>query len=69
MTIKEAAINLINKAIRYNSKGYGQYTCVNCGALKQIDYGDHDQPTTEKEEEHSRNCCWRILKEAIESES
>lgn len=51
---------------QYQSLGYGQFSCRSCGSLKYVDYGDQDQPTTEKAEECSKNCPWRRAKEAID---
>ena len=66
MTLKEAVINLLLKYSPYINRGYGQFNCSSCGALKTVDYDE--QSTTEKEEEHSRNCPWRILKESLNNE-
>lgn len=52
---------------QYESLGYGKFRCRSCGALKYVDYGDKDQPTTEKVEEHSKNCPWHIARDYIES--
>jgi hypothetical protein len=57
--VKEA----LNKLLRHRwiSRGYGQFDCSSCGAHKVVDYGDHEQPTTEKREPCSKNCPWQIV--------
>lgn len=60
----EAATRLL--LFQYQSLGYGKFSCRSCGSLKYVDYGDQDQPMTEKAEECSKNCPWRQTKEAIE---
>src|SRR5262249_38389773 len=64
--LREAAENLINRGVgRWISRGYGKYSCSSCGAERLVDYGDHEQPTTEKCETCSRNCPWAMLERAL----
>ena len=51
---------------RWVDKGYGQFTCRSCGALKKVDYGDQDIPPSEKTEQCSKSCPWRIAEEAVD---
>jgi len=50
---------------RWENLGYGKFRCLSCGAFKYVDYGDHEQPKTEKVEECSKNCPWRIVEEYV----
>ena len=60
----EAATKLLG--FQYEGLGYGKFRCRSCGSFKYVDYGDQDQPRTEKAEECSKNCPWRQTKEAID---
>ena len=44
------------KNFQYENLGYGKFRCHSCGSYKQVDYGDHETPTTEHAEPCSRNC-------------
>jgi hypothetical protein len=59
--IKEALNRILSH--RWISRGYGQYNCSSCGALRSVDYGDHEQPKTEKREPCSKNCPWQIVED------
>ena len=67
MTLKEAVKNLLDKKVgQWRSLGYGKFACTSCGSFR---YEDFDPPKiSEQEEEHSRTCPWRLLKEAYESD-
>lgn len=43
---------------RWISHGYGKFSCRSCGAARLVDYGDHEQPATEKREACSASCPW-----------
>jgi len=44
------------RMFQYENLGYGKFRCRSCGSLKQVDYGDHNTPTTEQAEPCSKNC-------------
>ena len=60
---------LANKLLgfQYENLGYGKFRCRSCGSLKIVDYGDHEQPTTEEREPGSKNCPFEQLRLAIEN--
>lgn len=67
MTCREALAKLLTRDLRWKSHGYGKYTCGSCGSLMCVDYGDQDQPTTERREPCSPSCPWRQAEEALAS--
>jgi len=62
-------VEIIKKLLQfqYNSLGYGKFACRSCGSLKYVDYGDQDQPMTERAEECSELCPWRLAREACKN--
>jgi len=58
---------IIKKLLKfqYESLGYGNSKCRSCGSFNYVDYGDNDTPMTESPEECSKNCPWRMAREAI----
>lgn len=63
-TTLEVAIGRVLQR-RWIDRGFGKFNCASCGAQRSVDYGDHEQPTTEKREPCSRTCPWRIVEEHL----
>lgn len=59
--VHEALGKIMNQ--RWTDDGYGKFRCRSCGARRMVDYGDHEQETTETREACSRSCPWRIVEE------
>jgi len=56
-TLRELLLRLL--AFRWADHGYGRFTCRSCGAAREVDYGDHNQPGSEWRETCSPNCPWQ----------
>jgi hypothetical protein len=67
VTTRRSAEDVIRPLLefRWQDRGMGQMSCRSCGALRSVDYGDHETPMTEKRESCSRSCPWRIAEEWV----
>ena len=67
MTLQEVAKELLSRTnARYICRGYEQWNCNCCGALRVIHY--EESHFTTQDEEHSKRCPWRLLQEALNLE-